>query len=736
VVQEDVMVELRAGSVLHYLRRALAHAPGAEVSDAELLERFVKAADREAFELLVWRHQRMVFEVCRRVLRNHHDAEDAFQATFLVLARKAASIGNRQGVAAWLHRIASRVAQHARSRASRRERPGGQAELASIPGRREPGAELLAGDLGPVLDEEVNRLPEKYRVSIVLCYLEGKTYEEAARQLGCPKGTLSGRLARARRLLQARLTRRGIGLGAGLLAAVLCEQAATAAAPAALVAATVQGALLAASGRAAAGATSPGVVALAEGVLRSMLYQKLRCVSMVLAALFACAGLGTYLAALHAGVPAELALPEQRVPEKKSANETKRADAERAALIGTWESKETLHLSGGSKPPETVERKVRWAVTADQILRLDYDGFVEEEWAYRLDPGKTPKAIDLRSRQFGTYLGVYLLDGDTLKVYVGAENRPAALPAKKDPLWDLRRVSRTLAEARRYANAPGCFWMVQPTTPGIGGGGFGLEYFYETDPEGAALVTMAYGLQEKPMYRDYRPVLLDAHGKRYLPDRREARSSTLRGAPGVVLTRWRLDPQLLKANQVARVGVEAVPRLAARDPARRLAAREAQGRAREAGLEVLPWPEVGGAYSFTLTTIDGRKLRSEDLKGKVVVIDCWASWCAPCMALLPDLKRCYERWHKDGLEVVGVSLDEDADTVRKVCERHGIPWPQVLAAAGEKDRRLWQEATGIETIPRVLVIGRDGVLRADTAADLEDEIAKLVTPPGGTRNDP
>jgi DNA-directed RNA polymerase specialized sigma24 family protein len=144
------------------LRRVLAHASGAKVSDAELLERFVKTADQAAFELLVWRHERMVLGVCRRVLGNPHDAEDAFQATFFVLARKAASIGNRKAVAGWLHRVACRVAHHARSKASLRERPAGHdADLASMPSPREPSGELLARDLGRVLDEEVNRLPEK-----------------------------------------------------------------------------------------------------------------------------------------------------------------------------------------------------------------------------------------------------------------------------------------------------------------------------------------------------------------------------------------------------------------------------------------------------------------------------------------------------------------------------------------------------------------------------------------------
>ena len=276
------MSEVRQGLVLRYLRRLVARSPGEGVSDSELLERFVKTGDQAAFELLVWRHERMVFGVCRRVLRNHHDAEDAFQATFLILARKAASIRNRQVVAGWLYRIAFRVAHHARPKSSRRERPGNyDAELTSIPSPREAGSELLARDIGTVLEEEMGRLPEKYRVPVVLCYLEGKTYEEAARQLGLPKGTLSARLTRARGMLQARLTQRGVGVGAGMLAVVLCEHAASAAVPATLVAATVKAALLVASGRAAAVAALPQVASLAEGVLRSMFLAKLKAVSAV-----------------------------------------------------------------------------------------------------------------------------------------------------------------------------------------------------------------------------------------------------------------------------------------------------------------------------------------------------------------------------------------------------------------------------------------------------------------------
>jgi thiol-disulfide isomerase/thioredoxin len=124
-----------------------------------------------------------------------------------------------------------------------------------------------------------------------------------------------------------------------------------------------------------------------------------------------------------------------------------------------------------------------------------------------------------------------------------------------------------------------------------------------------------------------------------------------------------MDPNILPAQKIARMGIEAVT-----SDANRMAAREALERAKIAKIEVLSWPEVGKAYSFTLTTTDGRKIRSDDLIGKVVVIDCWATWCSPCMALLPELKALYEKWHQQGLEIVGVSLDRDVDAVQRICK--------------------------------------------------------------------
>src|SRR5439155_17989726 len=181
---------------LDRLRHMLAVRAAASVNDRQLLERFVHERDEAAFELLVRRHEGLVLGVCRRVLRDSHGAEDAFQATFLALVRRAGSVGRGGSVAGWLYRVAYHTAVRAGRSAARRpqcERQGVDVSWASA--AHDPAGEAAGRELGPLLDAELNRLPAKYRDPVVLRYLEGKTYDEAARQLGCPKGTVSTRLA-------------------------------------------------------------------------------------------------------------------------------------------------------------------------------------------------------------------------------------------------------------------------------------------------------------------------------------------------------------------------------------------------------------------------------------------------------------------------------------------------------------------------------------------------------------
>jgi len=270
------MADKALSTLLRYLRRR-AQPRGGSLSDSQLLERFVAQHDEAAFELLVWRHGPMVLNVCRRLLAGTQDAEDAFQATFLIFVRKAHAIFQPEGVAGWLYWVAYRVALRARGGAAKRarhEKPG--VDLDTMAGSTEPGW----SDLRPVLDEEISRLPERHRLPVVLCYLEGRTYQEAAEHLGCAEGTVASRLARARERLRGRLVRRGLTLGAGALGVALSGDVASAAMTPALVESTKR-----------AGLASSKAVALAEGVLHTMWFKKVR-IAVAVLLLAGAAGLG------------------------------------------------------------------------------------------------------------------------------------------------------------------------------------------------------------------------------------------------------------------------------------------------------------------------------------------------------------------------------------------------------------------------------------------------------------
>jgi RNA polymerase sigma factor (sigma-70 family) len=291
-------------SVLSYLRNLVRPGGTGETGDAQLLDRFVTCRDEAAFAELVRRHGPMVLGVCRRVLQQEQDVEDAFQATFLVLVRKARALRSLPVLGSWLHGVASRVAGKALVAAARRRAREARALVRQA---EVPENELLWRDLRPVLDEEVERLPERFRAPFLLCYLQGKTNEEAAQELGCPKGTILSRLATARERLRVRLGRRGVTLSATMLLALLSERASAAVLPASVAAGTTNLALSLATG--APPAASAAVTLLMEGVLRAMWIKKLKTAGMIFLAVCVLAGGLGHWSRHHA-----LAQPE---PEKK-----------------------------------------------------------------------------------------------------------------------------------------------------------------------------------------------------------------------------------------------------------------------------------------------------------------------------------------------------------------------------------------------------------------------------------
>lgn len=203
---------------LRYIRTIVGLPNAGGTADEQLIERFVAQRDEAAFRDLVERHGPMVLGVCRRVLNDSHEAEDAFQATFLVLARKAGAIARPERLANWLYGVAHRVALKARAQAARWRVQVG--EVPEMPAH-ESVCDVEQREFKAMQDEEVSRLPQKYRAPVVMCYLEGKTNDEAAQELGWPRGTVATRLARARELLRGQLARRGLALSSAVTATLL-----------------------------------------------------------------------------------------------------------------------------------------------------------------------------------------------------------------------------------------------------------------------------------------------------------------------------------------------------------------------------------------------------------------------------------------------------------------------------------------------------------------------------------
>ena len=267
--------------VVQRLRNTFLRQDETGLTDGQLLERFLEQRDQASITALVRRHGPMVWGVCRRILGDPHDADDAFQATFLVLVRKAGSVRQRDLVANWLYGVAQQTALRARVlRAKRRTR---ERQVAVMPETEAPQLADTWPELQACLDAELSRLPDKYRSAIVLCDLEGRTRKEVARLFGVPEGTLAGRLTRGRALLAKRLARHGFALSGGTLAVVLTRGAASASVPASVMVSAIKAASLFAAGEAAARAgISARVAVLTEGVLKAMQFTKLKAAALVL----------------------------------------------------------------------------------------------------------------------------------------------------------------------------------------------------------------------------------------------------------------------------------------------------------------------------------------------------------------------------------------------------------------------------------------------------------------------
>jgi RNA polymerase sigma factor (sigma-70 family) len=338
------------------------------LSDVDLLRQFVEDRNQQAMAAIIARHGSLVMGVCRRVLRNDHDAADAFQATFLVLLKKANSIGKVTSLAGWLYSVAHRVANKARSQSSwRQKREGSGLEMNPAVPPNEPVDEETVG----LIHEELCNLPENFRLPLILCCLEGEAREDAAEHLGWTLGSLKGRLERGRELLLARLKRRGVVLSVAALAGAFAQQATAAEVPAALASSTVSTLTLVVAGQSLIGGTvSAHTAALTQGVLKAMFIAKLKVAGVVLITGGVVAtGSAVVVQRVFAAPPAAnkpLAGKGENVTEKQKVEFVKSEDGIKLAEAGTKEA------AGGEKQidKDDEERLIRRQKSMNNIKQL------------------------------------------------------------------------------------------------------------------------------------------------------------------------------------------------------------------------------------------------------------------------------------------------------------------------------------------------------------------------------
>jgi RNA polymerase sigma factor (sigma-70 family) len=379
-------------------------ATGGEPADAVLLKRFTAQREEAAFAALVRRHGPMVLGVCRRLLQHEQDAEDAFQAVFCVFARKAGAIRRGTAVGGWLYAVAWRIARKAKALQVRRHMR--ESELPDFPAPDKP-PEWEWRDLWPILEEEVNRLPKRYRQPFVLCHLEGKTNQEAAAELGCPPGTVSSRLTRARERLRARLTRRGLALSAGALAAALVSQTSAAVVPISLTQTAVRTSL----------DYSAGLQAVEHAAQLANSFLKVQALTrwIKVAGLLGTAGL------------VAVALLFFTLGRK--------AETDAKLLQGTWKAAK-VWLHGQEIPPVNLEMSF-----AGDRFTMRADIMPPSSATFRVDSSKNPKEIDLFYPNGVTNRGVYRLDGDHLQLSIDTDgrDRPANLAPNAFFYYELQR---------------------------------------------------------------------------------------------------------------------------------------------------------------------------------------------------------------------------------------------------------------------------------------------------------
>ena len=666
-------------------------------TDRELIERLRTDRDPAAFEVVVRRHGPMVFRVCRRVLQNAQDAEDCFQATFLVLARNLRAVRNPAALASWLHGVALRTALRTRAGTAARARAERQAAPAAP-----PPDDMTWGELRGVLDAELARLPDRWRLPLVLCHLEGRTQDEAARQLGWPRITLRRRLDEARAALGRRLARRGFGpaaVAAGLLADCLTAGAV----PPRLLDRTTD--FVTATGRATAVPTH--VAQLAEGVTHSMttLVRLKVSVAVLAAGLLLAGGWMTPWTG-----PAQLAVAQEKGATTTPVPKTGSAPAERPKpvdLTGKWR----LALPAGFEHdvqmdalPENRFRFVSRGLVFNGVYerkdgRLVMAEPADErqtgfEWEEKADG--TLVLVKNSDAMSGTYEGAVLSRADGKKPAKPVVAPKPATVVKAPPVAPAGKVRVTgRVMSSEYTKIGG---TLDRSIVYIYTGSKGFNRYVDPDTK-----KEAYSNTVEPSFAfDLPPgeyqVQCTGNGSRGAVFQPTYKTFTVKAGSGA-LDLGTID---MPAAKVTKLYGHAAPDLTG----------------------VVAWKNTG-------------PLALKDLRGKVVVIDFFSYACSICHHYKPNLIKLADRYKDKGLVVIAlhdnsVASVEEMDKEMESVVKHtwkGKPLGLPIGIDGKGGRSVFQEY-GVHAVPTVLLIDADGKLVRRFghagAPDLETEVAKLL----------